>query len=90
MRFFDDYDKAFPAAPAPAETQQAPASGSITRKDLEDLTNAIKESILNDLRKSQDNLKQDNLKQDNLKQDIPDQIKAGAPADTPNNDKKEE
>jgi hypothetical protein len=80
MRFFDDYNKAFPAAPVPAETQQAPASGSITRKDLEDLTNAIKESILNDLRSSQDN----------LKQDIPDQIKAGAPADTPNNDKKEE
>lgn len=82
MKFFDDYNKAFPAAPAPAETQQAPASGSITRKDLEDLTNAIKESILNDLRSSQDN----------LKQDILDQIKAGAPADTNNlsNDKKEE
>lgn len=80
MRFFDDYTKAFPAAPAPAETQQAPSSGSITRKDLEDLTNAIKESILNDLRSSQDN----------LKQDIPDQIKAGAPADTNKNDKKEE
>lgn len=82
MRFFDDYNKAFPAKPAPAETQQAPASGSITRKDLEDLTNAIKESILNDLRSSQDN----------LKQDILDQIKAGAPANTNNlsNDKKEE
>lgn len=80
MRFFDDYNKAFPAAPAPAETQQAPASGSITRKDLEDLTNAIKESILNDLRKSQDN----------LKQDIPDQIKAGAPAENIPNEKKED
>ena len=82
MRFFDDYDKAFPAAPAPAETQQAPASGSITRKDLEDLTKAIKQTIFNDLRASQDN----------LKQDIPDQIKAGAPVDTNNisNDKKEE
>lgn len=82
MRFFEDYSKAFPVEPAPAETQQAPASGSITRKDLEDLTNAIKESILNDLRSSQDN----------LKQDILDQIKAGAPADINNlsNDKKEE
>lgn len=80
MRFFDDYNKAFPAEPAPAEPQQASASGSITRKDLEDLTNAIKESILNDLRSSQDN----------LKQDILDQIKAGAPADTDNIPIKEE
>lgn len=81
MRFFEDYNKVFPAEPAaPAETQQVPASGSITRKDLEDLTNAIKESILNDLKSSQDN----------LKQDIPDQIKAGAPADNNNIPEKEE
>lgn len=74
MRFFDDYNKAFPAAPAPAESQQATSSGSITRQDLEDLTKAIKESILNDLRSSQDNL---------------DQIKAGAPAENKEPEKEE-
>ena len=80
MRFFDDYDKAFPAAPAPAETQQAPVQASINKKELENLTNAIRESILNDLKTSQED----------LKRDILEEIKAGAPAEKEPEKEKEE
>lgn len=67
MKFFDDYKKVNPDPPAPAEPVQA----SINKKELENLTNAIRESILNDLKTSQED----------LKKDILEQIKAGAPAD---------
>lgn len=77
MKFFDDYKKVNPdPAPAPA----APVQASINKKELENLTNAIRESILNDLKSSQED----------LKRDILEQIKAGAPAENNNEPEKEE
>ena len=78
MKFFDDYKKVNPD-PAPAPAPAAPVQASINKKELENLTNAIRESILNDLKSSQED----------LKRDILEEIKAGAPAEKEELEKEE-
>ena len=76
MKFFDDFKKVNPdPAPAPA----APVQATINKKELENLTNAIRESILNDLKTSQED----------LKRDILEEIKAGATAEKEEPEKEE-
>lgn len=78
MKFFDDYKKVNPD-PAPAPAPAAPVQATINKKELENLTNAIRESILNDLKTSQED----------LKRDILEEIKAGAPAEKEEPEKEE-
>lgn len=76
MKFFEDYKK---VNPDPEPTPAPPVQASINKKELENLTNAIRESILNDLKTSQED----------LKRDILEQIKAGAPAENSEPEKEE-